>query len=98
MTGLESILTPPADEQLAKKSENKLTQTVNNVVSFNAIKNHLIELFYPHDTPIKSLLDRRLKWFMMNPTYTNRDREVPRKKNSARISLNYYKRTKKFGF
>lgn len=99
LSGLESILTQSADEQLAEKSSgNKLIQTVNNMVSFNAIKNHLIELFYHHNTPIKSLLERLLSWFMMNPTYTNRDREVPRKKNSTRISLNYYKRAKKFCF
>ena len=98
ITGLESILTQTADLQLAIKSEcNKLNQTVNNMVSFNGIKNHVIELFY-HPTPLKPLFETLTKWFMMNPTYTNRDREVPRKKNSPRISLNYYKRTKKCSF
>ena len=98
LTGLESILTQPADLQLAIKSEfNKLKQTVNNVVSFNAIKNHVVELFY-HPTPIESLLTTLTEWFIMNPTYTGREREVPRKKNSARVSLNYYKRHKKFCF
>jgi len=99
LTGLESILTQNADEQLAQKPDtNKLAQTVNNMVSFNAIKNHLIELFYYLDTPIESLLDKLLEWFVKKPTYTNRDREVPRKKNSARVSLNYCKRTKKHCF
>ena len=99
LTGLESILTQHADKQLAEKSAgNKLTQTVNNVVSFNAIKNHVIELFYHCDISIKSCLNQIFDWFMTNPTYTNRYREVPRKKNSARVSLNYYKRTKKVCF
>ena len=98
LSGLESILTHLADEQLTEKSaDNKLTQTVNNVVSFNAIKNYVIELFYNY-TPIKSLLSTLTEWFMKNPTYTDRDREVPRKKNSTRISLNDYKRTKKVCF
>ena len=99
LTGLESILTKSADEQLASKSAgNKLTQTVNNIVSFNAIKNHVIELFYYYDTSIKPCLNQLFDWFMMNPTYTNRGREVPRKKSSTRISLNYYFRPKKVCF
>ncbi|TGO03656.1 hypothetical protein PN36_02510 [Candidatus Thiomargarita nelsonii] len=47
MTGLGSILTQTADLYFFKKSSlNKLRQTVNNMVSFNAIKNFRVELFY----------------------------------------------------
>jgi len=99
LTSLESILTQLADEQLALKSaDNKLTQTVNNMVSFNGLKNHLVELFYSYNTTIRDILDTLTNWFKTNPTYTNRNREVPRKKSSARTSLNYYKRRKKLCF
>ena len=75
LTGLESILTQYASEQLAEKSaDNKLTQTVNKRVSFNAVKNHLIELFYHYDTPIRALLETLANWFKTTPTYTNRSR------------------------
>jgi len=68
------------------------------MVSFNGIKNYVIELFYHDFMSIKSCLARLFNWFMMNPTLTNRDRETLSQKNSTRISLNYYKRTKKFCF
>jgi len=92
ITGLESILTQTADLYLFKKSSlNKLRQTVNNMVSFNAIKNFLIEMFY-YPTPIDSLIKTLNSWFITDPTYRKRDREVVRKKSGASVSLNYYKR------
>jgi len=42
LTGLESVLTQTADLQLFKKSrQNQHRQIVNNMVSFNAIKNFM---------------------------------------------------------
>lgn len=98
ITSLESILTQAADLKLARKSKNnKLNQTVNNMVSFNAIKNHVIELFF-HHKPINELQMMLTDWFILNPTYTNRNRQVPRKKRYPRVSLNYYKRNRKLCF
>jgi len=95
LTGLESILTQAADLYLFKKSSlNKLRQTVNNMVSFNAIKNFMVDLFY-HCLPIQELIANLFKWFISAPTYVKREREVIRKKSSARVSLNYYKRVYK---
>jgi len=92
LTGLESLLTKAADSQLFKKSSlNKHRQTVNNMVSFNAIKNFRVELFY-HCKPIQELMATLTEWNISDPTYTKRNRKVPRKKSSARVSLNYYKR------
>jgi len=98
LTGLESILTQTADLYLFKKSShNKLRQTVNNMVSFNAIKNFLVERFY-HCLPIDSLIKTLNSWFITDPTYRKRDRKVIRKKSKASVSLNYYKRVFKPGF
>jgi len=92
LTGLESILTQAADLYLFKNSSlNKLRQTVNNMVSFNAIKNFMVELFC-HCLPIQNLMTSLFQWFIKDPTYVKREREVIRKKSSARVSLNYYKR------
>jgi len=55
ITGLESILTADADIQISAQ-HNELEQTVNNQVSFNAIKNHVIELFYT-DMDTNTLLE-----------------------------------------
>jgi hypothetical protein len=72
MVGLESILTQTAELRLYDKScLNKLTQSVNNMVSFNAIKNFLVELFY-HCLPIDSLMKTLNSWFMTDPTYRKR--------------------------
>ncbi|KHD05666.1 hypothetical protein PN36_34075 [Candidatus Thiomargarita nelsonii] len=92
LVGLESILTQVAELHLFNKSSlNELRQSVNNMVSFNAIKNFMVELFY-HPTPINSLMKVLNEWFITDPTYRKRLREVIRKKSSARVSLNYYKR------
>lgn len=98
LTGLESLTTQTADLRLAIKSEcNVLKQTVNNMVSFNGLKNHVIEMFYC-DIPIINVLETLTNWFMMAPTIKARERQVPRKKSSARTSLNFYKRVKKHCF
>jgi hypothetical protein len=95
ITGLESVLTQTAESQLFdKSSQNKHRQTVNNMVSFNAIKNFMRELFY-HCLPIQELMATLTEWFIKDPTYLKRDRKGPRKKTSARVSLNYYKRVYK---
>ncbi|OAD21541.1 Transposase, IS4-like domain protein [Candidatus Thiomargarita nelsonii] len=76
LTGLESILTQTADLYLFKKSSlNKLRQTVNNIVSFNAIKNFMIELFY-HCSPIQDIMATLTEWFIKDPTYAKRERDV----------------------
>ncbi|KHD07648.2 hypothetical protein PN36_29730 [Candidatus Thiomargarita nelsonii] len=95
LIGLESILTQQAEMQLFEKSrQNQHRQIVNNMVSFNAIKNFLIELFY-HCLPIQKVMATLTDWFIKDPTYLKRKREVLRKKSSARVSLNYYKRVYK---
>jgi len=56
LTGLESVLTQTAESQLFKNSSlNKPRQTVNNMVSFNAIKNFMVELFYSAVSQFKNL-------------------------------------------
>jgi hypothetical protein len=80
LTCLESILTQTAESQLFKKSsQNKHRQTVNNMVSFNAIKNFMIELFY-HCSPIQKLMATLTEWFLKDPTYTKRGRDVDSKR------------------
>lgn len=98
LTGLESLTTQIADLQLAIKSEcNVLKQTVNNMVSFNGLKNHVMEMFCGV-MDIQDVLEALTNWFMTNATFKNRERQIPRKKSSARTSLNYYKRVKKHCF
>jgi hypothetical protein len=97
ITGLESILTQDARESLsAKSSDNRCPQTVNKAVSFNTVKNYVIELFYKEqDTQVLS--DKLTRLFMMNPICA-RERKVPRKKSRPGKILNYYRRIRKICF
>jgi len=92
LIGLESILTQQAEMQLFNKSrQNQHRQTVNNMVSFNTIKNFLVELFYSY-SPLDKLMKTLTSWFIKDPTYVKRERKVPRSSRTTRVSLNYYKR------
>ena len=96
LTGLESILTADSDDKLAEKpTQHK--QQVNRAVSFNAIKNHALDILYGDDE-IDSTLKKLERLFLTNPTCIRESRKVPRKKRSARHLLNYANRQRKACF
>ncbi len=96
LSGLESILTADANEQLAEKpTKNK--QQVNHAVSFNAIKNLAMGLLFS-DLPTDNVIRRLESLFLTNPVSIRNEREVPRQKRSARHLLNYAKRQRKMCF
>lgn len=96
ITGLESLLTDQAEERLSQKI-TKHEYHVNKAVAFNAIKNQVIDLLY-HESDIDCLLEKLTKLFLKNPSCTRKNREVPRRKSSDRVLLNYHKRLKKICF
>ena len=96
ITGLESILTEKAEEELSKRI-TKHEYHVNNMVSFNIIKNQVIDLLYS-ESDLDNLLERLTKLFLKNPSCTRKNREVPRRKSSDRVLINYHKRLKKVCF
>ena len=98
ISGLESLLTEDAQEKLDEKSSsNKHPQAVNKAVSFNTIKNYVIELFFQEEDR-DIILDRLTELFMTNPVCVRKNRQVERKDSSAKILLNYHKRIKKICF
>jgi hypothetical protein len=96
ITGLDSILTDQAEERLSQKN-TKHAYHVNKAVSFNAIKNQVIDLLY-HESDLDLLLETLTKLFLKNPSCTRKNREVPRRKSSDRVLLNHHKRLKKVCF
>ncbi len=97
VSNLESILTDEAKLRLAHRSQfHKYPQIVNKAVSFNAIKNHVLELFYTEEAP--SILTKLTLLFMQKPTLVRENRKVTRKNVSPRTLVNYYKRIKKICF
>lgn len=98
ITGLESILTDTAQARLAALStQTQHTYQVNRAVSFNAIKNHVLELFYTQ-TDEDVLLDQLTALFMTRPTCIRPDRVVPRQSRSHWHLLCYQRRKKKICF
>jgi hypothetical protein len=96
LTGLESILTAPAQARLDAK-ETRHPQTVNRAVSFNAIKNEALDLLLG-SFETEALLERLTDLFLKNPTLERKERKPPRKKSSARVLLDFHKRQKKHCF
>ena len=97
ISGLESILILDAQGHLDSKTSNKYPQAVNKAVSFNAIKNNLIELFYKEDN-VATILEKLTLLFMTKPECRRKGRIVPRTKAKVKDLLNYHKRKKKICF
>ena len=98
ISGLESLLIEDAQQELDENGhDNKYPQKVNKAVSFNAIKNYIIDLFYK-DESLEILSDKLTKLFMTNPCCVRKQREVPRNKSKPRKIINYQKRIKKICF
>jgi hypothetical protein len=107
ITGSESVLTRDVNEKLEKKtcqsdpdrgeSEKRSYRhqyKVNKAVPFNAIKNHISDLFYPENRN-DVISDKPENMFGMNTTCVRKNRKTERKKHSPDRVLNYHKRVKK---
>jgi hypothetical protein len=98
ISGLETLLTGQAQSRLHDRSAaNKYPQQVNQAVSFNTIKNHIIDLLYTEPDE-DLLLDKLTQLFLMKPTAVRKNRSVPRPKFSPSKRLQFHKRFKKICF
>jgi hypothetical protein len=98
ITNLESVLTEEATVQLEKKtSKNLHPQQVNQAVSFKAIKNYVIALFYLENSS-EEILKQLTQLFLTNPSSVRPQRSVPRHQRSPTQRLNYHRRVKRFVF
>jgi len=98
ITNLESVLTEEATTKLEKKtSKNLHPQQVNQAVSFNAIKNYIIALFYLENNS-EEILRQLTQLFLTNPSSVRPQRSVPRRQRSPTQRLNYHRRIKKICF
>lgn len=96
LTGVESILTEDAEEQLSKQRGGH-PKKVNKAVSFNAIKDHAFELFYSK-APQDEVLEELTELFTKNPTLIRKDRKPPRNNPSSHRILGFWKRQRKMVF
>jgi len=109
LTNFETIITRQANIELGEKTNKKSKknrkkeknemmnkQKVNKNISFNTIKNTLIELFI-EDKPIDSIMKKITLLFKTNSTQIRHWRTSERK-TTVYKSLNYQKRKKKHSF
>ena len=94
LSGLESLLTEPAQDQLSQK-DTRHPQIVNRAVSFNAIKDQALALLFLSNLETEQLFERLTSLFMMNPCLERKGRNPPRSNSSSRTLLNFNKRQKK---
>lgn len=96
MTSLEAILIE--DAQILLNSKNTLNkQTVNRAISFNALKNNIIQLFQS-DSDIEVVLDKLTALFLSSPTIKRKGRDVDRKKSTQGKIINFLRRKRKIIF
>ena len=99
LSNFETIMTRANNYKLKQKclqKWNKNKQKVNKQVSFNAIKNTLIELLL-EDIPMNKTIKKIMELFKKNPTQIRPWRKSKRWTTSYK-SLNFHKRKKKHCF
>lgn len=98
ISGLEAVLTHDAQQTLDLKTpRNRYPQQVNKAVSFNALKNHVLELFYS-ESDSQLLLQRLTQLFLTAPLPIREGRKFPRIFKCDRALIGYHKRRKKLCF
>lgn len=93
LSGLEAVLVADAQEVLSTKV-CKHGQQVNHAVSFNVLKDNIIELLHSKND-LGSVVAKMTSLFLASPIATRKGREVPRKVVTPNRSLNYQKRRRK---
>ena len=96
LTGIESILTEDAEEQLEQQRGGH-PKKVNKAVSFNAIKYRAFELFMG-DAPQDETLAELTELFTTSPTLVRKDRKPPRNNPSSHRILGFWRRKRKAVF
>ena len=95
LANLESLLTRPAQEALAKrKTPQTREQQVNRSVSYHALKHRLFELLQSA-VPADQVILELTRLFTANAVSRRRERKIPRKKPSLARSLNFQRHRRK---
>ena len=100
MSNFESIATISSNAELELKSQTKNLkheQQVNKQVSFNIIKNKVMDLFLS-DKSTKKTMEWLNEVFKISPTPKRKWRKFSRKRNNPQQVVNYHKRKKKQNF
>ena len=95
VTNLETLLTYSSQKELTQRRQNNIhTQKINKAVSFNALKNNVIELLLSSENE-QVIVTKLRQLFMKNPIYVRCGRSSPRVKPQLRQQVHYLKRRRK---
>ena len=100
VSNYETVMTIKTNIELEKRHIERWTvnkQKVNKQVSFNTIKNRVIELLFSNK-PLDKMFEEIDQLFLLNPTIIRPWRKAERTNTSPRQSFNYHKRAKKHNF
>lgn len=95
VTNVESEIAGPINLELQQyPADTKYKYKVNKAVSFNAIKNHVVELMLCHELDFEELVERLQKVFRKNTVPIRPNRSFTRKR-STRKTLHFQRGAKK---
>lgn len=98
LSGLETIITEEANEELAER-KTKFPQKVNKAISFHTIKNKVVNLIFEAPPDFEFQIRELL---LQNPNSIRSEREKPPRRNSStnqnRISVYFQKHQRKHAF
>jgi len=97
VSNYESIMTAEAQKELQAKENNKYDQKVNKAVSFNTIKNNVIELFLSNTDDLDDLFQKMDQLFLLNPSPIREKRTFERNTTDKK-AVSFHKRQKKIVF
>ncbi len=95
---LESVLSMPAEAELADESRAKghrHVQHVNQVVRYGTMLDHVVALLIDHRTSVEVTLQKLHRLFKTNPSRSRTGRKVPRTKATPSQRLRFYRYTKR---
>lgn len=98
ISNVESMLSQEAQEELsAKDSQRQYPAQVNRAVSYHALKERLLDLFWSQ-RPAQEVLEEMQRWMRSNPVSVRQPRPVPRRPQSFHRSYHYQRNIKKTVF
>ncbi len=95
---LESVLSTPAEVELANQSQAKghyYLQQVNRAVSYGAVLDHVVALLIDHRVRAEQTLEQLHRLFKSNPSRYRPGRKVPRRPITPSQRVRFYRYTKR---
>jgi hypothetical protein len=98
VSNLESLLSQEPQEQLsAGDNARQYPAQVNRAVSYHALKERMLDLFWS-TRPLEKALEEIQRWMLSNPVSVRPDRSPPRRPQSFNRSYHYQRNLRKTVF